>query len=275
VVYIPYVKKSASNTWTDGGVGRLFTKEDSRPANWAFSKVTTDTIGPVTATVSKLLDTEADKMWLFFGTGRYFYEETNGADDGTGQRHIVGLKDPCYSSTGFANPCPSTELALSNLTDKTCGGLTGAALTSCLNASVSTGWYIALDSAGSYGPYTDPADPLRAYNAERSVTDPSASTRGLAYFTTYKPYDDDCALTGRTYIWAVKYDTGGAATNLLTGTIVIQLSTGQIAQVNLSTAFTLAGDRKASIGIGAPPGPGGGVISPRSAVKKTVHIRER
>jgi type IV pilus assembly protein PilY1 len=253
-------------------VGRLFTKEDSRPAQWNFSKVTTEDIGPVTATVSKLLDTEGHKMWLYFGTGRYFYEESNGADDGSGQRHIIGLKDPCYYSTGFDTSdtasCLSTQLTLTNhLTDVTNDPST--------TTEPSNGWYISLDPAGSYGPYANPTDPLRAYNAERSVTDPSASTRGLAYFTTYKPYNDDCALTGRTYIWAVKYDTGGAATNLLTGTIVIQLSTGQIAQVNLSTAFNEAGGRRAGIGIGAPPGPGGGIIAPRSAVKKTVHVRER
>ena len=45
VMFVPYVKKCAAttsvctvDTWTDGGVGRITTKEDVNPANWVWSR---------------------------------------------------------------------------------------------------------------------------------------------------------------------------------------------------------------------------------------------
>ena len=74
-VYIPYVKKCttttmpnicANGTWTNGGIGRLFTNEDLdgnnvsstgntalNPNNWAWNRVIDD-VGPVTSAVARL-----------------------------------------------------------------------------------------------------------------------------------------------------------------------------------------------------------------------------
>ena len=270
VVYVPYTAINSSvtptPTWTKGGVGRLLTSEDPDTSVWSFSRVTTGDFGPVTASVSKLLDTNSGKLWLFFGTGREYYKNPASPDDPDGQRYLIGVKDPCYTGAGFQTTC-AAPVSLGNLTDVT---------TTQISTPPDKGWYIALVPAGDY---THPPEANRAYNAQRSITDSSASTRGLVYFTTYKPYDDECALTGRTSLWAVKYDTGGAAAGLLTGTIVIQLSTGQIAQVNIATAFTdPAGNPVREVMMdspGRPPGPGGGLIAPRSAVNKTLHIKEK
>ena len=126
VMYVPYVKKCTAttsictvDTWTDGGVGRITTKEDVNPANWVWSKVI-DGVGPLTSSVVKLQNNATHMLWLFFGTGRYFYELTGGdADDGSGQRAVFGFKDPCFTSAGYVKTC--TTLSFSELFDK-CNG---------------------------------------------------------------------------------------------------------------------------------------------------------
>ncbi|MEF9438103.1 MAG: hypothetical protein L0922_04935, partial [Candidatus Mariimomonas ferrooxydans] len=80
VLYIPYVTKCAAttayctvDTWTNGGFGRLLTKEDATPGNWVWSKVM-ENIGPLTSSVTRLQHKTKGLLWLYFGTGRYFYE---------------------------------------------------------------------------------------------------------------------------------------------------------------------------------------------------------
>ena len=120
-VYVGYVKKVGSGTsatWTDGGVGRILTG-NTTPTNasggsWKWSKVIDGTatypIGPVTSSVARLQNTNLDTNWLFFGAGRYFFENpptgtntTPEIDDADGQRRLFGVKDPCFAA-GTINP---------------------------------------------------------------------------------------------------------------------------------------------------------------------------
>ncbi|MEF9437594.1 MAG: hypothetical protein L0922_02150, partial [Candidatus Mariimomonas ferrooxydans] len=80
VLYIPFVTKCTAttayctvDTWTNGGFGRLLTKEDPTPGNWEWSKVM-ENIGPLTSSVTRLQHKTKGLLWLYFGTGRYFYE---------------------------------------------------------------------------------------------------------------------------------------------------------------------------------------------------------
>ncbi len=103
VIYIGYVKRTGSSpnyTWTDGGVGRLVTKEDANPANWVWSQVI-DGIGPVTSSVAQLQNQRKGILWLFFGTGRYFYELGSTTDDADNQRKLFAIKEPCFSLSGI------------------------------------------------------------------------------------------------------------------------------------------------------------------------------
>ena len=138
VLYVPYVRKCSiadvallhpctSGTWTDGGVGRLLTHEDLDPNRWSWSEVI-DGTGPVTAAAGKLLNKNAGKLWLYFGTGRYYFEQDT-PDDAANQRRLYGILDPCYSLSGFDSSCTT---AASGLDNKTCSGLTGTALTTFL-----------------------------------------------------------------------------------------------------------------------------------------------
>ncbi len=110
VVYIGYVKRTGSSpnyTWTDGGVGRLITKEDSNPNNWVWSQVI-DGIGPVTSSIAQLENKSKGILWLFFGTGRYFFEQGTNVDDADNQRRLFAMKEPCFSYRALILVCTNT-----------------------------------------------------------------------------------------------------------------------------------------------------------------------
>lgn len=253
-LYIPYVKKTGT-TWTEGGVGRLFTKEAESVSNWVWSKVI-DNVGPVTSAVVRLQSNKKGTLWLYFGSGRYYYETSSEVDDLSGQRRLYGVKDPCFSSTGLDKDCTTTISA--SLTDVTSNA-------SANPDDITVGWKIDLDAAvsGSFG-------------AERVITDPLSSTSGVVYYTTYKPYDDVCTLGGNSFIWALKYDTGGSAGALLKGKAIVQVSTGSIEQKDLSTAFTEKSGRRTSAMQGVPPSAQGlSLLASPPPVKRIIHMRER
>jgi hypothetical protein len=288
VAYIPYVYKTGSpGTWTQGGIARLLTHEDLdgtdlsgsgtgntalNPANWTVHTVI-DGIGPVTSSVARLRNQRKGRLWLYGGTGRYYFEQGANTDDATSLRNIFGLKDPCYSLAGFDFSCAaSTTSSFSDLVNVT----DIANVPPDPDVAAFNGWFINLDAAGNYT-YIENGTPIqRSYRSERVITDPLATTSGLVFFTTYKPYNDECSLGGKSFIWAAKYDTGGAPGALLKGKGLVQVSTGSIEQINLSTAFTEAGGRKTYSMEGVPPTAQGlSILSTPPPIKRLLHIRER
>jgi len=264
VLYVPYVRKCGiadalrpctSGTWTAGGVGRFLTHADLDPNHWTWSTVI-DGTGPVTASVGKLLNKNAGKLWLYFGTGRYFFEQDT-ADDADNQRRIYGVRDTCYGFSGFASPCGSIG-SLENVT------IIDDVPTEASEIDAMNGWFIELSGSGS------------GYRAERVITDPLASITGLVLFTTFQPADDNCNPRGRSFIWAAKYNTGGAPGALLKGKGLLQVSTGSIEEVDLASEFTGEGGRKTAAMEGVPPTAQGlSILSTPPPVKRTIHVRER
>lgn len=265
-VYVGYAKKktdtsSGEVSWTDGGVGRLLTKESINPTEWRFSKVI-DGIGPVTTGISRLQDRNNRKLWLYFGTGRFFYTGDDSANDTYNQRYLMGVQDECYTASNKIDPeCTATTL-FSSLKDQT------TSIASALETS-EKGWYVALDSK-------IPADSL---GAERSITDPVAQSNGAVFFTTFKPTTDVCKFGGYSYIWGFNYATGGAApAAALAGKVLVQVSTGAFEEITLSTALKDSGGRKMDTPmIGKPPTDPPPVISSSNnkPLKKILHIQEK
>ena len=217
---------------------------------------------------------------MFFGTGRYYYKTETSVDDEKGPRSIVGIKDLCFSSAGFSSPCPDPISGI--------GSLTPATL-SPPDSEPATGWHIDLDSSGEFiyceggNGRCNPPDSggtgtsvKKQYGAERVITDTLATTTGVVYFTSFKPYTGICNAGGKSFVWAVKYNTGGAATSLLKGKAFVQLSTGSIEHLDLSKAFTDAGNRRSAVMEGVPPASQGlSVLSAPPPVKRVLHIKER
>lgn len=268
VLYVPFTTKDSSvtpPTWTKGGVGRLLTRENPDPAQWEWS-IFKDGIGPVTTSVVKLENQSANTLWVFFGSGRYFYERVAGPDDPTNRQQLWGIKDPCFDSNGFKATCPTVG-AITNVDDiNTANGINSA-------LSTFNGWNINLDETASC---VSSAGGTAQCRAERIITDPLATATGMVFFTSYKPYDDPCLLGGKSSIWALKYDTGGAPGTLLKGKAIVQVSTGSIEQVDLSKAFTEKDNRRTGTLEGVPPsGQGLSLLSAPVPQKRFMHVKER
>jgi len=283
VIYIGYTAKDTTvtpNTWTKGGVLRLVTKDNPDPAQWALSTVIND-IGPVTTTVTKLQDRAHEMLWLYFGTGRYFYKNDDPAL--SVQQRLYGIKEPCYATAnrGAHTPLASVAGGSNNdiapaCTDAVSGTIVNQSGDAATAPAASLddkapGWYINLDAADS------------ASLAERVITDPVALPNGNVFFTTFKPSSDICKFGGDTLIWAIRYDTGGLPpARTMQGTALMQVSTGAFAEVKLATAFSnpgnlrLHGRRLATPIQGVPPTAQGlSLITNPKAVKKYIHIREK
>ena len=124
--------------------------------------------------------------------------------------------------------------------------------------------------------YTDTTTPENSLGAERVITDPLATTTGAVFFTTFQPYTMLCKLGGKSYLWAVKYDTGGEAGAILKGKAILQVSTGAIPNIDISTQFSQEGGRKTAAYEGVPPvAQGLSLITSPPPVKRVLHIRER
>lgn len=274
IVYIGYTKKSGAGEWTDGGVLRLMTKEDTTVGNWKESLVL-DNAGAVTTSVTRLQNNKTHELWLFFGTGRYYFEIVDKVDDADTQRRLFAVKDPCFTGaniidTGCTLPVSGT---ITDVTD------TADALPEDIGAG---GWSIDLEGSGSYQYNERGSLVTRNYRAERVVSDPLAASTGLVFYSTFKPYNEICAYGGKSFTWAVRYNTGGAAGILLRGVALVQVSTGSIEQMNLPEAFKqdalLNPDSKGDRRGPAIEGKMGGnirLMSTPPPVKRVIHTRER
>lgn len=277
VVYFGYVKQSAADPtkWTDGGVGRLLTTTGSGasvknalyPTNWEFSKLI-DGIGPVTSAVVKLQNNKTNKLWTYFGTGRYIYKTSTEADDNTGRRTLFGVTDPCFNTNAWPNG-PFDGSCTAAAYTRALGDLNDA--TDVNNAGDDPeGWRVSMEDA-----IPNP-DPALALGAERVITDPLATSSGMVFFTTFAPYYDICTLGGKSYVWALKYDTAESPGAMLKGKALVQVSTGSIEQVDMSTQFKQKGDRRTAAMEGVPPTAQGlAIISSPPPVKRVLHMKER
>ena len=268
-IYVGYSKANISDSatidgttlWTTGGVLRILTKEDPNPNHWVISKVI-EGIGPVTSGVAKLQDRRNHKLWLYFGTGRYYF---SGDDINISQGRILGITDQCYNTSDALDKTCSTSMApvlgLSDLVNQT------TSISASLGSS--KGWYINLDSE----------DTANSLSAERNITDPVALTNGTVYFTTFTPTSDVCKFGGNSYLWGVQYSTGGTASaEALSGKALVQVSTGSFEEVSLKTALTASNNRKMGTPMtGKPPTDAPPIVSNANnkPAKKILHIQEK
>ncbi len=284
-VYIGFTRKDTAvtpATWTKGGVLRLQTLQDANPATWTVSRLI-ENIGPVTTAPARLQNRYFGLNWVFFGEGRYYYAReittTGGVDlddpggtAGYPGRWLYGLKDPCFTGTGLAASCPpAINLATDNVVDVTNPPFPQEAVMNCQPGNVgcaNAGWRIMLDGATV----------TPAFGNERMITDSLATTSsGLVFFTTFKPYMEPCAIGGRSYLWAVRYTTGGApVSTLLKGKALVQVSTASVEEIDLASAFQDKGGRRSGSIEGVPPiAQGLSILSPPPPLKRLIHMQEK
>jgi len=275
-LYVGYTKSTTTTEWHSGGVGRVLTKESVYPdstkdtddpdnpkqssKNWAFSKVFEDsTVGPITSAVTKLQDRGNGKLWLYFGTGRYFFKNSSSIDDPVSQRAIYGVQDQCYNSltNDINQDCSASVLTTSSLQNQTSVSTVD---------STKAGWFVNLDLSGT------------TTSSERVITDPVASPNGVVFFTTFQPNSDVCSYGGGSYIWAVDYKSGGIpSSRAMQGKLLMQVSTGAFAEFNMSSAFTGKEGRRTTDAVqGVPPKAQGlSILTNPKPTKKIMHVQEK
>ncbi|MFZ4855454.1 MAG: pilus assembly protein [Desulfuromonadaceae bacterium] len=271
VVYVGYSKANIADTaaitatteWSNGGVIRLLTMEEYPKRtlgvlNWKTSEVITG-VGSVTSGIARLQDRRNKNLWLYFGSGRFYY----GGDDKTTQRYIMGVADPCYKTTNTIDKTCTDTLAFSTSSSDF---NSQNDITSC-DMTGKKGWYIPLELSTT------------TMNAERSITDPVSLTNGMVEFTTFMPAADVCKFGGDSYIWAVKFNDGCALpAATLNSKVLLQVSTGAFEEVDLKTALTAKDGRKLGTPLtGRPPTPPPPIVTNagNKPPKKILHLQEK
>jgi type IV pilus assembly protein PilY1 len=200
----------STSTW-GGTVGGPTVLLDTFPSGG------TTPMGPVTAAPALTMD-DANNLWVFVGTGRYFStaDKTN-----TDTQYAFGVKDPVPTggcTQGSVTSCRKNNLINvsnavicmvctggTNQVTGVAGGVTtllGSDPTTTLQGRVQSmdGWYTVLPTSG-----------------ERATT--SATLQGgIVLFTTFVPYNDMCRASGTGYLYALFYLTGSAAQSPVIGT---------------------------------------------------------
>lgn len=272
-VYIGYVQNT-----TNGGVLRLVINDDIDPANWTANKVI-ENIGPVTTSVVDLIDRRNNKLWLYFAEGRFSHKQ----DDLNTQRKLFGIQEPCFdkkqcrisgavcSTDSDCGDIATNGNCVSSMIHPTCTDMVTLAdlknQTTLPSSTLSTekGWYINMASVAS------------PESAERVISNPVALSTGAVFFVSFAPTADICGFGGTTYLWALDYKTGGSVTFLMQGKALLQVSTGEIKEMPLGSAFTEKEGRR-SIGFkGIPPAGEAAMIlsNPTDIIRKMMHVQEQ
>ena len=226
---------------------------------------TTVEMGPVTGAPSVTID-DANKVWVFFGTGRYL---SNSDKTDTAQQYLFGIKDSVMNSgctqTNTTN-CQNADLVNTTnavvcvvcapgtnqmtdpnnpaLTDVTSGANSMAGLVQSKD-----GWYVKLVTAAGT-------------SAERSVSSPVVLA-GAVFFPTLVPTNDFCSSTGTSYLYALYYKTGSAYSSPIIGTTAsgantystnrISMGEGVASQVAVHIDGTGTSNGSSISGGGGPP----------------------
>jgi len=200
---------------------------------------TTVEMGPVTASPSVTID-DANKVWVFFGTGRYL---SNSDKTDTAQQYLFGIKDSVMNSgctqtnttnclidgtsatlvnTTNAVVCVVCASGTNQMTDPNNPALTdvtsGANSMAGLVAS-KDGWYVKLVTAAGT-------------SAERSVSSPVVLA-GAVFFPTLVPTNDFCSSTGTSYLYALYYKTGSAYSSPIIGTTTSGANTNSTNRISM------------------------------------------
>ncbi|MCJ7547767.1 MAG: hypothetical protein MUP30_13280 [Deltaproteobacteria bacterium] len=87
-----YIGATYYNTGWRGKMFRININEDTTPNNWTFSTLMSFDY-PVTAAPTAAVD-PYDRLWLYFGTGRYFNDADRGS---TSEQKLFGVWDPGHT----------------------------------------------------------------------------------------------------------------------------------------------------------------------------------
>jgi type IV pilus assembly protein PilY1 len=219
-----------------GKMFRIDIDENTNVAQWTYSTMMS-VDRPVTVAPSATVDM-FNRLWLYFGTGRYFSQEDR--EDLTTSQKLYGVWDP---GTGTVDP--SSELNDVTNVDVYEDGhvdINGDGAYNTNDGDTTFTQYLnerrsEYNSASKHGWY------ITLTGGERSLHKPTI-LGGVVLFPTFQPTADVCGFGGTSYLYASYYETGTAYEEP-----VIGYGTGTI-QVDTITYDEIA--RKTSLGSGMP-----------------------
>lgn len=170
-------------------------------------------VGPTAAQPSATKD-DGNKVWVFFGTGRYFdtLDKTN-----VDVQHFIGIKDPVLSGSctqTSATNCERNDLL--NVTNAAvCIVCTGNEVTNVTGVTTFAGLIDKIKG-------TTPANAMdgwyMAMAAGERVVTPTTVVAGLIFFPSFTPVSDMCSDSGNSTLYALNYRTGSAPKEPVIGT---------------------------------------------------------
>jgi len=178
--------------------------------------------GPIPAAPAVAAD-DANKIWLFFGTGRYYSDPDK---SNTETQYLFGVKDPvvtggCTQTSDLScqrndlvNVSGATVCVVCSGATTQVTGVTGATTLATLQGLVQSkdGWYTTLLPAS--GP------PV----GERALAAPVVLA-GIVFFPSFVPDTNVCTASGTGYLYALFYQTGSAYKESVIGTEVVGSNT--------------------------------------------------
>jgi type IV pilus assembly protein PilY1 len=227
----------STSTWgVASGGNRSATEMIDTFYDYNASSGTTVEMGPVTTAPSVTID-DANKVWVFFGTGRYL---GNSDKTDTTQQYLFGIKDNVMNggcTQSDTTNCNSVDLVnttnavvcvvcapgTNQMTDPNNPALTSVT-TGGVNSMVGLvqskdGWYVKLVTAAGT-------------SAERSVSSPVVLA-GAVFFPTLVPTNDFCSSTGTSYLYALYYKTGSAYSSPVIGTTASGANTNSNTRIGM------------------------------------------
>ena len=175
----------------------------------------TTLVGPISAQPNVTRD-DSNKVWVFFGTGRYFDTIDKTSID---IQHFIGIKDPVLSvgcTQSSATNCERNNLL--NVTNAAvCIVCTGNEVTNVTGVTTFQGLIDKIKGDGSVAsPGTDGW--YMALAAGERVVTPTTVVAGLVFFPSFTPASDMCSDSGSSTLYALYYRTGSAPLEPVIGT---------------------------------------------------------
>lgn len=214
VVY--YGTVAGDQTYGQGMLRRLLAnniRTPSAPSHWIGNSTLIDAGKPITSAPAVALDDSTpQRMWVYFGAGRFFSRE-----DIPQNSHMAfyGVKEPINTSgekswsTVTGALFNSTDVTLDN---STCGGINRQ---DCVNVYKGGALLTGSHSAGSWQNLVEAVDAASGWRidfnaAYERVLGQAAVLGGAVVFTSYTPSNDVCSFEGSSKLWGVYYKTGTA-----------------------------------------------------------------
>jgi type IV pilus assembly protein PilY1 len=205
---IVYLGKSFGSTgdWK-GKVYRLRTDGSGDPTTWTLSTLF-DPAKPVLAKPTATLDS-AGRLWVYFGTGRFFSSGPNSDSDDQDSQALYGIKESsangCWNKSLLSWKAACPTIAAADLHDVTGASVSTTGVCTGCGATTLQGLINLIDSTTS-----EKAGWVLNLSGGERVLHESTVLGGIVAATSYKPGTDVCLPQGTNAVYALHYGTGAA-----------------------------------------------------------------